>query len=60
MIDVASVLISNEKHMFSCWNSSIKQLMKRRGPCFKIIDGDIAMKNAIKKVFPIAHHMSCV
>ncbi|KAJ1394081.1 MULE transposase domain [Sesbania bispinosa] len=56
----ASAVIADETEETYVW--LLEQLMvamKGKAPLSVITDGDLAMKNAIKRVFPNAHHRLC-
>lgn len=46
------------RHMFGCWKK-ILEAMNGKAPSSVITDGDLAMKNAIHRVFPQSHHRLC-
>lgn len=53
-------LITNETEETYVWLlEQFVDAMKGNTPSCVITDGDIAMKNAIRKVFPNAHHRLC-
>lgn len=55
-----SAIIGNEKEETYVWLlEQFKEAMKGKEPSSIITDGDIAMRNAIKMVFPGAHHRLC-
>ncbi|KAJ1431093.1 Zinc finger, SWIM-type [Sesbania bispinosa] len=57
---VLSDIVSNETEDTYVWLlQQFKDAMKRKSPKAVIIDGDMAMRNAIKRVFPGAHHRLC-
>lgn len=56
----ATGLITNETEETYVWLlEQFVDAMKGNTPSCVITDGDIAMKNAIRKVFPNAHHRLC-
>jgi len=55
-----SGLVTNETEDTYVWLlDQFLTAMKGKAPVSIITDGDLAMKNAIKKVFPNAHHRLC-
>ncbi|XP_057439852.1 protein FAR1-RELATED SEQUENCE 5-like [Lotus japonicus] len=56
----AAALVSNEKEETYVWLlHNLLDAMRGKAPVSVITDGDPAMKNAIKSVFPNAHHRLC-
>lgn len=56
----ASVVISNETEDMYVWLlEQFLEAMKGKAPTSVITDGDMAMRNAIKRVCPNAHHRLC-
>ncbi|XP_057432331.1 protein FAR1-RELATED SEQUENCE 5-like [Lotus japonicus] len=56
----AAALVSNEKVETYIWLlEQFLDVMKGKAPISVMTDGDLAMKNAIRKVFPRAHHRLC-
>ena len=56
----ATAIISSENERTYVWLlEKLVDAMKGRSPKSVITDGDLAMKNAIRKVFPEAHHRLC-
>lgn len=56
----ASAVVANETEETYVWLlEQFVEAMKGKPPLSVITDGDMAMKNAIKKVFPGAHHRLC-
>ncbi|XP_027351325.1 protein FAR1-RELATED SEQUENCE 8-like [Abrus precatorius] len=54
------VVVSNEKEDTYVWVlQQFITAMKGKCPNCVITDGDISMRNAIRKVFPSAHHRLC-
>jgi len=57
----ATAIISNEVERTHVWLlEQFLAAMKGKAPIFVITDGDLAMKNAIKRVFPKSYHRLCV
>ncbi|KAJ1377177.1 MULE transposase domain [Sesbania bispinosa] len=56
----ASAIVSDETEQTYVWLlEQLAQVMKGKAPSSVITDGDLAMGNAIRKVFPNAHHRLC-
>lgn len=56
----AAAIVSNETEETYVWLlSQLMKVMKGKEPNAVITDGDNAMRNAIKKVFPNAYHRLC-
>ncbi|XP_057426409.1 protein FAR1-RELATED SEQUENCE 5-like [Lotus japonicus] len=56
----AAALVSDEKEETYVWLlHNLLDAMQGKAPVSVITDGDLAMKNAIKIVFPNAHHRLC-
>lgn len=57
----ATSLLSNETMEKYVWLlQQFVEVMKGKTPVSVITDSDLAMKNAIKQVFPKTHHRLCV
>ncbi|XP_020205881.1 protein FAR1-RELATED SEQUENCE 5, partial [Cajanus cajan] len=55
-----SAIVSNETEETYIWVlGQFVEAMKGKSPMSIITDGDVAMKNAIRKVFPNSHHRLC-
>lgn len=56
----ASAIVGNETEQTYVWVlEQFLEAMGGRSPSSVITDGDIAMRNAIRRVFPDAHHRLC-
>lgn len=56
----AGAIVANEKEETYVWVlEQFLEAMSGKSPISVITDGDLAMKNAIKKVFPNAYHRLC-
>ncbi|KAJ1415153.1 MULE transposase domain [Sesbania bispinosa] len=56
----ASAIVSDETEQTYVWLlEQLAQVMKGKAPSSVITDGDLALRNAIRKVFPNAHHRLC-
>lgn len=56
----ASAMVSNETEKTYIWFlEQFLEAMKGKSPISVITDGDLAMRNTIRKVFPNAHHRLC-
>ncbi|KAJ1434107.1 MULE transposase domain [Sesbania bispinosa] len=56
----ASAVVANETKDTYVWLlQKFNVVMKGKSPKLVITDGDMAMRNAIKRVFPNAHHRLC-
>lgn len=56
----ASALVSNETEEIYVWLlEQFMHVMNQKAPNSVITDGDLAMKNAISRVFPSSHHRLC-
>ncbi|KAJ1382119.1 Zinc finger, CCHC-type [Sesbania bispinosa] len=56
----ASAIVSDETEQTYVWLlEQLAQVMKGKESSSVIIDSDLAMRNAIRKVFPNAHHRLC-
>ncbi|KAF1894261.1 hypothetical protein Lal_00004185 [Lupinus albus] len=54
-------IVSNETEKTYVWLlGNLLEAMNGKHPKCVITDGDLSMKNAIKRVFPAAHHRLCV
>lgn len=57
----AAGFIANEVEETYVWLlKQFSNVMKRKSPDVVVIDGDMTMRNAIRRVFTIAHHQLCV
>lgn len=55
-----TAIVTNETEQTYVWLlEQFLYAMKGKAPCSIITDGDVAMKNAIGKVFPNVHHRLC-
>ncbi|XP_020236306.1 protein FAR1-RELATED SEQUENCE 5-like [Cajanus cajan] len=60
MIVFGSAIVSNETEETYIWVlEQFVEAMKGKSPMSIITDGDVAMKNSIRKVFPNSHHRLC-
>ncbi|XP_045791550.1 protein FAR1-RELATED SEQUENCE 5-like [Trifolium pratense] len=56
----ATALVSKENEETYVWLlEQFMEAMEGKMPIYVITDGDLAMKNAIRRVFPRAHHRLC-
>lgn len=56
----ATVVVSNKIEETYVWLfEQLLEVMKRKVSTYVITDGDLAMRNAIKKVFTTTHHRLC-
>jgi hypothetical protein len=59
-IILATAIVSNEVKGTYVWLlEQLKAAMKGKTPISVITDGDVAMRNAIKRVFPNSYHRLC-